>query len=128
MATDSVSLVTEYIDAIGSKRWEQLLPLLQPDVTFGGPNIKPLTGSQEYVTALQRLGQILVRNEIKQILVTGDEAVVVYDFVTDTPVGAVPSVEWLTLRDGRIQSSRLIFERQRWPEVMQALQARLAQN
>jgi hypothetical protein len=50
--------------------------------------------------------------------------VVIYDFVTDTPVGAVLSVEHLKVRDGRIASSLLVFERLHWPEVRAELAAR----
>jgi hypothetical protein len=46
---------------------------------------------------------------------------VIYDFVTDTPVGAVASVEWLKIEDDRIASVHLIFENARWPEVLDTL-------
>jgi ketosteroid isomerase-like protein len=128
MPTDPVALVSAYIHAVGNKQFDRLLDLLAPDMEFGGPNVRATHSAQELVTGLRRLTRILDRNEIKQIFVTADEAVVIYDFITDTPIGAVPSVEWLTLRDGRIQSSRLIFDRQRWPEVLQALQARVGPN
>ena len=128
MSTDPVALVSAYIDAVGNKQFERLLDLLAPDMEFGGPDVRATHSAQELVAGLRRLTRILDRNEIQQIFVTADEAVVIYDFITDTPAGAVPSVEWLTLRDGRIQSSRLIFDRQRWPEVLQALQARVGPN
>jgi len=128
MTTDPAALVTAYIEAVGSKQFDRLLTLLAPDMEFGGPNVRATHSAQEYVTGLRRLTLILDHNEIKKILVQGDEACVIYDFVTSTPVGAVPSVEWFTLRDGRIQSSHLIFDRARWPEVLQALQARAGQN
>jgi ketosteroid isomerase-like protein len=128
MSTDSATLVSDYIEAVGNKQFDRLLALLQPDMEFSGPNVKSIHSAQEYVTGLRRLTLILDHNEIKKILVQGDEACVIYDFVTSTPVGAVPSVEWFTLRDGRIQSSQLIFDRARWPEVLQALQAKVAQN
>lgn len=51
-------------------------------------------------------------------------ACVIYDFVTDTPVGAVVSVEYVKFKDGRIASSLLVFERLHWPEVMAELQKR----
>ena len=128
MSTDSATVVSDYIEAVGNKQFDRLLALLQPDMEFSGPNVKSTHSAQEYVSGLRRLTLILDHNEIKKVLVQGDEACVIYDFVTSTPVGAVPSVEWFTLRDGRIQSSQLIFDRARWPEVLQALQARVAQN
>ena len=66
------------------------------------------------------------RNDIRHLFVDGDEACVVYDFVTSTPVGPVLSVEHLRLRNGRIASSTLVFERLHWPEVMTVLKDREA--
>ncbi len=48
----------------------------------------------------------------------------IYDFVTDTPVGAVPTVEWLRVEDGRIRSVWLLFDRQPWPAVMEEVARR----
>ena len=66
---------------------------------------------------------------ITEVLVTGEKGgsqaklllqatgiAAAYDFVTTTPVGAVPSVEWLELRDDRIASVYLLFDKERWPE------------
>jgi hypothetical protein len=126
MSADTAELVTRYIQAVGEKRFELLPPLFHADVTFGGPGVKPLQGAEAYIAALQRLGTILLRNDIKHVLVQGDEAVVIYDFITDTPAGAVASVEWLSFEQGRIRAVELTFDHGRWPEVLQALQAKLA--
>ncbi len=40
-----------------------------------------------------------------------DEVCVLYDFVTDTPAGAVPAVEWLRVEGGRIARIQLVFDR-----------------
>jgi hypothetical protein len=72
------------------------------------------------------LGTILSRNEITAVVVDHDTACIVYDFVTDTPAGAVTSAEWLTVVDGKIRTIRLAFTRDRWPEVVEELERRLA--
>ena len=113
---------------MSDKRFELLPAMLHPEADFGGPGLKPLHGAQAYISGFQRLAPILVRNDIKHILVDGDEACVIYDFVTDTPAGAVASVEWLKFEEGRIRAAELIFDRGRWPEVLQVLQARAGQN
>jgi hypothetical protein len=53
------------------------------------------------------------------VFLDGDEACLIYDFVTDTAVGSLPSVEWLTIDGGRIRTIRPIFANQRSPEVME---------
>jgi hypothetical protein len=126
MTTNLTDFVTGYIQAVGDKRFDRLPAMLQPEADFGGPGLTPAHGAAAYIAGLERLGPILLRNEIKHIVVQGDEACVVYDFITDTPAGAVACVEWLKFEQGRIRAAELTFDRGRWPEVMQVLQARLA--
>jgi hypothetical protein len=127
MATDSRELVTSYIRAVGEKRLESLPPLLEPDAEFTlGDNT--FRGQEAFVGAFRRLLPIIERNDIRHLFVDGDEACVVYDFVTNTPVGPVLSVEHLKLRNGRIASTVLVFERLHWPEVMTVLMEREAKQ
>jgi hypothetical protein len=49
--------------------------------------------------ALGPLAEILLRNDIKKTVVEEPDVCVMYDFVTDTAVGAVPSVEWLRVEE-----------------------------
>jgi hypothetical protein len=65
-----------------------------------------------------------VRNDIRKVFSDGNDACVVYDFVTDTAAGAVPCVELVTVRDGRIATVELIFEKANWAHVVAALQER----
>jgi hypothetical protein len=121
MTTDTADLVTRYVQAVSDKRFDLLPAMLHPDADFGGPGLKPAHGTQAYIAGFERLAPILLRNDLKHVLVDGDQACVIYDFVTDTPVGPVPSVEWLKLENGHIRSAELIFDRGRWPEVLQVL-------
>ena len=123
MATDPRDLVTSYIQAVGERRLEALPPLLESDAEFTlGDNT--VRGREAFVGAFRRLLPIIERNDIRHLFVDGDEACVVYDFVTSTPVGPVLSVEHLRLRNGRIASTVLVFERLHWPEVMTVLKDR----
>jgi SnoaL-like protein len=125
MATDPRELVTSYIQAVGERRLESLPPLLEPDAEFTlGDNT--FRGRDAFVGAFRRLVPIIERNDIRHVFVDGDEACVVYDFVTNTPVGPVLSVEHIMLRNGRIASSTLVFERLHWPEVLSVLSEREA--
>jgi hypothetical protein len=73
------------------------------------------------IEAIRRLSSVHVRNDLKQVFVNGDEVCLVYDFVTDTSVGIVPTVEWLHLDDGRIKSISVIFDQMPWNTVMEEL-------
>jgi hypothetical protein len=125
MATDPRQLVTSYIQAVGERRLEDLSPLLEPDAQFTlGDNT--VRGRDAFVGAFRRLLPIIERNDIRHLFIDGDEACVVYDFVTSTPVGPVLSVEHIKLQDGRIASTTLVFERLHWPEVVAVLKEREA--
>jgi hypothetical protein len=127
MTSDFKALAVAYIDLVGQKQFDRLPALLAPNVEFTGPGGNTIHGQQEYISALRRLGPILKRNEVKKVFVDGNDVCVIYDFVTDTPVGALPSVEWLKFEDGRIRSSRLVYHTQPWPEVLKELSARSSQ-
>lgn len=80
-------------------------------------------GRAAFVQGFRNLGPILVRSEVRDLVVDEGRAAVLYDFVTDTAVGPVLSAEFLTIEDGLIRSRTLLFDWRRWPEVMQELQA-----
>jgi ketosteroid isomerase-like protein len=122
--TDQKTLVSEYINAVGDGRLAELSAYLALDVTFESPNLPRYRNRDEYTAALRRLAPIIARNEIKRVFVDGDEACVVYDFVTDTAVGPVASFEWLTIQDGQIASVFLLFDKARWSEVREELEQR----
>ena len=120
MAIANEKLVESYIRAVGEHRLEDLRPMLAEDAEFtlGDATYR---GVDAFIGAFVRLMPIVERNDIRKIFVDGDEACVIYDFVTSTPVGPVVSVEYLKLASGRIRSSLLVFERQHWPEVIAVL-------
>ena len=95
-------------------------------VVFGGTTVAQLHGAKAVAEGFRRLGPIVARNVIKQLVVEGDRAAVLYDFVTDTAVGPVLTAEFLTVEDGLIRSITLLFDWRRWPEVLQELERRTA--
>jgi len=120
MTTDVHDLVTSYIRAVGEGRLEALPPLVDRDIEFRfGDTL--VRGTDAFVSSFERVTQVLLRNDIRKVFVDGDEACVVYDFVTDSSAGAVVSVEYIKVRGARIASSLLVFERLHWPEVQAAL-------
>ena len=110
MTKDPKSIALAYIDACARKDFDALPSLLAPDMTFAGPG-NALTGAEPYLAVLRRIGAVWVRSDVKKVFVDGNEVCVIYDFVTDTPAGAVPTVEWLSIEDGRVGSVRLFFDR-----------------
>jgi SnoaL-like domain len=126
MSTEVRTLVTEYVQAVGERRFDRFEELLHPDVDFGGTTAVAAEGAAAVAEGFRRLGPIIARNDIKELIVEGDKAFVLYDFVTDTAVGPVLTGEYLTVADGRVLSITLLFDWRRWPEVLQELERRTA--
>ena len=79
-----------------------------------------------WTTALKRLLPVLVRNEIREVFSAQDRVCVVYDFVTDTPAGAVRCIELLTVKADKIREIELVLDRVAFAPVNEALKARRA--
>lgn len=110
MPNEAKQVALEYIEACGRKDYDTVGRLLAPSMTFVGPG-NALTGAAPYLAVLRRLGLVWVTSDVKKVFVDGDEVCVIYDFVTDTPSGAVPIVEWLRIENGKVASVTLFFDR-----------------
>jgi SnoaL-like protein len=124
VSSNVTDVVIEYVSGAGGKRFDRLEELVHPDATMDGTVKGCSSGAEAFVQGFRNLAPIIERNEIRELIVDGDRAFVLYDFVTDSPAGAVLTGELLTILDGRIRSSTLIFDWRRWPEVLAELQAR----
>ena len=125
MSTSVKELVREYVGAAGDKRFDRLAQLVHPEATFDGTVKVQTKGAEAFVQGFRNLEPIILRNEVREVIVEGDRAFVLYDFVTGTSVGAVLCGELLTVEGGLIRSSTLIFDWRRWPEVLHELQERV---
>jgi len=110
MPHDPTEVALAYIEACGQKNLDAVAALLAPDVRFAGPG-GTVTGSAPYLAVLRRLGPVWLRSEVKRVFHDGPEVCVIYDFVTPTPAGAVPIVEWLRIENGKVASVTLFFDR-----------------
>lgn len=120
--TSTAAVARRYIELVGAHDLAPLDDLFADDLVarVGDDTL----GKQEWLAALGRFLPALVRNDIRSVFADGEQAAVVYGFVTDTGAGTVPCVELLTVTGERIHSIELIFERLHWAEVMAALQQR----
>lgn len=85
--------------------------LLADDFDFEGPMIQA-KGKAEFLAGASPLGPIMRGADMRRQWVDGDEVCSVYDFKIETPLGAgsIPMAEWSIVRDGKIVSSRLVFD------------------
>lgn len=117
--TDPKAIALKYLSNINA-----CAPLLAPDVTFTGP-ASTYTGADGILAAFRRLSSIHVRNDVVRAFVDGNEVCVIYDFVTDT-MGSMPTIEWLTIRDGKIASIRLYYDQVPWLKIREEIARRAA--
>ena len=117
------AVATRYIELVGAHDLDAVADLIAENAvatTTSGSFSKA-----EWILALGRLLPVLVRNEIRQVVVDGSSACVVYDFVTDTEAGAVPCAEWITIDEaGRMTAINLLFEKTNWGHVAAELKQR----
>jgi ketosteroid isomerase-like protein len=125
-ATDSGATARAYIEAVGASDLARLDTLLDEHLvaTFSGTRLD----KRAWIEAIRRLLPVLIRNDIREIFVAGERACVVYDFVTDTPVGAVVCVEFVTVRGGRIAEVELVLDRVAFAPVQATLKELASQR
>ncbi|MBL8954272.1 MAG: hypothetical protein JNK82_26070, partial [Myxococcaceae bacterium] len=87
---------------------------------YQGPS-RNSEGAATYLAILRNLGRVWKGSEVKKVFTEGDEICVIYDFLSETAAPKVPIVEWLKVRDGRITSVRLYFDRVAFKPVADAL-------
>jgi hypothetical protein len=114
---DPRAVAGAYLEAFGQKQWDKLEALLHPEVEFKGPS-GSLHGAKELMASIRKLEPVLLRTETKRVFVERDEAFVRYDFVTNTSVGPVSTVELLKIEDGLVRSIWLLFDQQAWAAAL----------
>jgi copper chaperone CopZ len=115
-------LVTTYITAAGKMDYKALSFCLDPDFEFDGA-IHLLT-ADDYIKMIKEhaesgVSKIVLGNEIQAIFTDGDEACVIYDVVTNTAVERVPFFEKLVLKNDKIASVEVKFDRQQMKLLIQ---------
>lgn len=118
------ALVDAYATAISDGDFERLGELVHADASFGGTVMSETHGVEAFVQGFRNLRPITLRTDVRSFVVEDNRAAVLYDLVTDTPVGSVLCSEFLTIETGRVRSSTLIFDWRCWPEVINELRRR----
>lgn len=120
-------MVEEYAAAVSDGDFARLAELVHPDATFGGTVTAEAKGRDAFVQGFRNLRPITVRTEVRDLVVEGNRAALLYDLVTDTDAGSVLCTEFLAINRGQIAASTLVFDWRRWPEVLAEIRSRIAQ-
>jgi hypothetical protein len=122
MNKEQEAIALSYLEAVGMKDLKKVEALVHPEVRFIGP-ASTITGVQDLLAAFRRIGAVHVRNDIKRVFGDGNDVCVIYDFVTDTN-GALPTVEWLRIENGRIRSVNIYYDQVPWMTLREELARR----
>ena len=93
--------------------------LISDDITLEGP-LNRTSSADAYVAVLEQLLPAHVEYRIHKQFEADDQVCSIYDLLLRAPAGqtiAVPMVDWITLRDGRIAEQKLYYDPR---ELMQA--------
>lgn len=106
---DAGSVVSTYVHAWTSGDFETARSMLHDTVTFAGP-LGTANGIDECMEGLRRLKRIVKTSEQRRLIVDGDDVCLIYDLVSNTPAGTVPTAGWFQVRDGRIAGFQVFFD------------------
>jgi hypothetical protein len=100
-----------YLERFTAGDAEGAAEFLADKFTFDGPVLQA-NGKAEFLAGAANLGPIVRGCEIHHQWVDGDHVSSFYDFKIETPAGAgsIPMAEWSVVRDGKLVSSRLVFD------------------
>ena len=108
-ATDTGTVAATYVEAWTSGDFDTARSTLREDVSFVGP-LGTANGIDECMRGLQGMKQMVDAAQVHKTIADGDDVCVIYDLVTNTPAGTIPTAGWFQLRDGRIASIRAFFD------------------
>ena len=111
MTVSNEDIFRVYLERFTGGDVEGAAELLADEFAFDGP-ILQAKDKAEFLAGSAAAAAMARGCTIHHQWVDGDHVCSVYDFVIDTPAGAgaIPMAEWSVIRDGKLVSSRLLFD------------------
>lgn len=100
-----------YLDRFSTGDIDGAAELLSDDFRFHGPMLQA-EGKAAFLQGASGLRPIVRGNRMLHQWVDGEEVCSVYDFEIETPAGSgsITMAEWATVREGKLESARVIFD------------------
>jgi hypothetical protein len=83
--------------------------LFYDEFAFIGP-IDRFFKAEDFMAMARKLGPAVRDVKIIKQFTDGEQICSIFDFETNTPVGTIPCVEWIRVKDGRIASIQLFYD------------------
>ena len=107
----NAAIFEQYLDRFTSGDVDAAGELLDESFTFHGPMVQA-DNKADFLAGTQGLLPIVQGYKMHRVFTDGDEVCAIYDFEVATPAGdgSITMAEWSVVRDGRLVSSRLLFD------------------
>ena len=105
----SEDVVERYRSALAKGDLDTARALLADDLRFEGP-FDTFETADDYWRAFQGLMNVVESVEQHHVSSSGDQVVVLYDMVTNTPAGTQLVCEWYGVGGGKISWIRALFD------------------
>src|SRR5215471_2016386 len=102
-------IVNDYQQAMGKGDFNAARKLLHDNLSFHGP-IDTFNSPEPYLESLKKLHHIVQRIDVKKIFADGNDVCLLYDMVTNTPVGTAFIAEWYQVKGDKISEIRVVFD------------------
>jgi ketosteroid isomerase-like protein len=101
-------VVRGYYDAWTGRDLDRARAYLADDLDFQG-TLRRFSGADHFIPALGQFLEILEEVRLLKQVYEGEDAMMLYDCVTG-PAGTIRTAEAFTVRDGKIQEIKLVFD------------------
>ena len=108
-AESASEIALKYFDHWSRKDYQGSARYLDENLSFQGP-IDTFNNAQDYIKSIARLALIITEVRKKKTFVDEKDVCVLYDLVTNTPVGTVPCAEWIHADQGKVKSIQVFFD------------------
>ena len=117
--TNQTTKTQAYLDAWKHQDAAAMHEMLHPQVSFKGP-MAQTEGREAFLSAVRGMFPMLKDVVVRRLIVDGDHAIAVYDFVCGPPIGICRTAELITFADGLIRSSEVFFDARPFEAMMKA--------
>jgi len=107
----NADIFRSYLERFTTGDVDSAAELLDDEFSFHGP-ILQAANKAEFLAGSTTAAAMARGCAIHRQWVDGDEVCSIYDFEIETPAGrgSIPMAEWSIIRDGKLVSSRLLFD------------------
>lgn len=116
---NNAAVVRNYLDAFTSGDLDGAMALIADDFSFAGPILQS-EGKEAFIEGSRAAQAFAKGYSMHRQFEDGDDVVSIYDFELGAPAtpGKVLMTEWNTVRDGKLSSSRVVFDTAQFVALM----------